>query len=315
MADKASAVSGQHELLEKLEQAEQRGLPAQEDECVVLFVDIVGYSKYASSHSDEEALEMVRRFEGAARDLIDESGGRVVMTAGDAIMACWQSKDALAKAVSQAMAMMDKLKLDNAKRPRAEHIRVRVGIHCGTVMRLQDGDLIGHAVNLAARIQTAAVPGEILLSGAAVEQGSLCDDMPRTRRVGAFRLKNIDQPQMLYAVETQAGGHLKRAFRDGVQRAVNFREWPIGSWVIFIIGLLFTTGCFVGEEGEALFTDAVGERMPSAIGTLSLFVGWTLIWSGYRWRTVSVWHRVLKIASLLMWAGAVGLAALAVALL
>ncbi len=293
-----SPSSGQHELLEKLEQAEQRGLPAQEDECVVLFVDIVGYSKYASTHTDEEALEMVRRFEQAARGLIDRSGGRVVMTAGDAIMACWQSSSALSKAVNQALAMMDKLKLDNAQHKRAERIRVRVGIHCGRVMRLQDGDLIGHAVNLAARIQTAAMPDEILLSEAAAECGADSPDMPPLRRVGRFQLKNIDEPQTLYCVETRRGGHLKRALRAGFARAFNPRQWPLTAWAILIVGALFSAGCFVKDEnGEAAFRSPAG----AAAVVAAAFLGWAMIWAGYRWRTISLWHRLGKLALAAAW--------------
>jgi hypothetical protein len=51
---------GQQRLLEILESSGKRGLPALQQECVILFTDIVGFSSYASRHSDTEALELVR---------------------------------------------------------------------------------------------------------------------------------------------------------------------------------------------------------------------------------------------------------------
>jgi len=279
-------------VLRELKAAEKRGQPAEEDECVVLFADIVGYSTYANRRGDEAALDLVRCFEGAARGPIDDTGGRVVMTAGDAILACWP-QELLAHAVRVAERMIEQLDEANRDRPRPDRIRVRVGIHCGRVMRLQDGDLIGNGVNLACRIQTAALPNEILLSVEAAEASEADEAMPPTRRLGLMRLKGIETPVEIHRVERTPGEHRRRALREACIRALVPTHWPVGSWVFFAIGVLWAGGVF----GMGGFVRPV----VSAMAFLLWFTGCAAWWAAYEPRTVSRWHVFLRFGLVVLW--------------
>ena len=290
--EKNDQTSGREQVLIELEAAEKRGQPAEEDECVVLFADIVGYSTYASRRGDEAALDLVRCFEGAARGPIDDTGGRVVMTAGDAILACWP-QELLADAVHVAERMIEGLDEANRDRPRSDRIRVRVGIHCGRVMRLQDGDLIGNGVNLACRIQTAALPNEILLSVGAAKAGREDDAMPPTQRLGPMRLKGIETPVEIHRVERTPGEHRRRVLHDACARAVIPTLWPVGSWVFFVIGVLLAGGVF----GMGGFVRPV----VSATAFLLWFTGCAAWWAAYVPRTVSRWHVFLRLGLVFLW--------------
>ena len=289
---KNEEVTGREQVLRELEAAEKRGQPAAEDECVVLFADIVGYSTYASRRGDEAALDLVRCFEGAARGPIDDTGGRVVMTAGDAILACWP-KDLLADAVQVSERMIEALNEANRERPRSDRIRVRVGIHRGPVMRLQDGDLIGNGVNLACRIQTAALPSEILLSSEAAEAGRACEAMPPTRRLGMMRLKGIETPVEIHRVERTPGEYQRRALHEALTRALLPTQWSAASWTFAVVGALLALGTFGSQDFARPITTA------AAFGVL--FVGCAMLWAAYRPRTVSRWHVVLRLILVALW--------------
>ena len=80
-----------------------------------------------------------------------------------------------------------------------ERVRFRIGINLGDVIREEDGDLYGNGVNVAARLEQAAEPGGIVLSGTAADplQGKLdCGLAP----LGELRLKNIGRPVRAYRV-------------------------------------------------------------------------------------------------------------------
>lgn len=284
--------SGRERLLRHLEESEQRGMPAEEHECVVLFADIVGYSTYANRKGDAAALELVRRFEAAARGPINDSGGRVVMTAGDAILACWP-KDLLSDAVSVSKGIVDQLDKANEDRHGGEQIHVRVGIHCGKVMRLQDGDLIGNGVNLACRIQTAALPGEILLSADAIDAGKACSDMPPNRRVGPMQLKGMGSPVQVHRVERAPGVYFRRALLDACWRALVPARWPVGSWVFVAIGVLLGIGTFAGGGFVHPGTTALAFWL--------CFVGCGMLWAAYQPRTASGWHLPIRLGLVLLW--------------
>lgn len=294
---KHKADGGGEELLRRVEQAERRGLPAEQDDCVVLFADIVGYSSYANRRGDAAALELVRCFEGAARGPIGETGGQVIMTAGDAILARWPT-ELLPDAVRVAERMVDELERVNEGRRRTDQIHVRVGIHCGQVMRLQDGDLIGNGVNLACRVQTAALPDEILLSVDAAKAYQGCGDVSPTHRLGMMGLKGIDAPVEVYRVERPGDSHRERALRDAVARALLPTRWPFGAWVFFAIGTLLAAGTFSARD--------FSHPSVTAGAFWVCFLGCAMLWAAYLPRTVSRWHVPLRLLTVAVWIAVFG---------
>src|SRR5947209_20092827 len=84
------------------------------------------------------------------------------------------------------------------QRELAEEVPVRIGLHVGDVI-VEPERLTGDAVNIAARIESFAVPGGVMLSDSAYDQIKNRSDVDVVR-VGRFRLKNVGRAFELYAV-------------------------------------------------------------------------------------------------------------------
>ena len=116
----------------------------------IMSIDVVGYS--ALSEIDESAaLETVGALRGALEGAALVHGGRIFNTAGDGFMLEFCSATG---ALSAAELLWSGV----------ERQRVRVGVHVGDVMQAPNGDLLGHSVNVAARLQQIAKPGSIVVS-------------------------------------------------------------------------------------------------------------------------------------------------------
>ncbi len=116
----------------------------------ILFADIVDFSRQVSL--DESAgLERRREVEGRIRGCAETHGGRVGKSLGDGLMLEFGSA---VDAVRCALAVREAL---------VEPVQVRIGVHVGDVVE-EEGDLHGHAVNLARRVQEAAPPGAVCVT-------------------------------------------------------------------------------------------------------------------------------------------------------
>jgi adenylate cyclase len=125
------------------------------------------------------------------RRAVDERGGTEVATAGDGFLIRFESPaDAVLAGVDIQRALADGRTSD----PTVPH--TRIGLHAGDVV--DDGsDVLGHVVNLAARVSSAAEPDEILVTEPVADQlvGSL-----RVEDRGLQPLKGLSQPRHLLAV-------------------------------------------------------------------------------------------------------------------
>ena len=95
---------------------------------------------------------------------IERHHGRIVNTAGDGLIAEFPS---VVEAVQCAIEVQQEL--GDASRDSQNALRFRIGIHLGDVM-IDDTDLLGEGVNLAARLQTMAEPGGVLISQQVYDQ-------------------------------------------------------------------------------------------------------------------------------------------------
>ena len=154
----------------------------------VMFTDMAGYT--ALMQADERlAVEKRDRYLAALDRHHAAFGGTVVQRLGDGSMSMFPGSLA---AVQAAVAIQ--LELAPQKVP------VRIGIHVGEVL-VEPDRLTGDAVNIAARIESFAVPGGVMLSDAAYAQVQNRSDVAVVP-LGRFRLKNVGRPFELYAVAT-----------------------------------------------------------------------------------------------------------------
>jgi len=161
----------------------------------ILAVDVAGYSRLMGA--DEEgtlaALRAVRRELGDPK--IAEHRGRIVKTTGDGLLAEFAS---VVDAVRCAVEVQREMIARNAAAPAERRIEFRMGINLGDII-IEDGDIFGDGVNIAARLEALAEPGGICLSAAAHEHvrdrlDIAFDDL------GEQQVKNIARPVRTYAV-------------------------------------------------------------------------------------------------------------------
>ncbi len=128
-------------------------------EVTILFTDIEDSTSYWHKHGDVAGRLMVDRHNRVLFPLIKKFGGRVVKTIGDSIMAMFREpEDALLAAIAMQQALRQE-RMSNTGFP----IKIRIGMHTGEAIVEQD-DVYGDSVNVAARVEEQAKGNEIALS-------------------------------------------------------------------------------------------------------------------------------------------------------
>ena len=163
----------------------------------IFATDVCGYT--ALSERDPlgapAAIDrLTERLAGAAA----RHGGRVFSRAGDGFLLEFPTATAGVAAALEIAEAQRAAPIEAAGEP----IRLRTGLHTGEVTVGPSGDLLGHAVNVASRLQGAARPGGILMSVAT--RGMSAAGAP-TRRVGDLKLKNLREPVRAYEVLERGG--------------------------------------------------------------------------------------------------------------
>ena len=163
----------------------------------VLHADVVGFSRLmAKDEGGTHARLMAHRelLYGALR----VQNGRVVGTAGDAVLAIF---DSVVDALTSALSIQEKLREANAGLPQDERLEFRIGLNIGDII-LDGEDIFGNGVNVAARTEALADPGGIAVSAAFKEQVGNRVQVNFEDR-GLHAVKNIDVPLHVFAVFTE----------------------------------------------------------------------------------------------------------------
>jgi adenylate cyclase len=161
----------------------------------ILAADVAGYSRLMGE--DEEgtlaALKEIRRELGSPK--IAEYRGRIVKTTGDGFLVEFPSVvDAVRCAVEVQRVMAER----NVEVPANKRIELRIGIHQGDIV-VEDGDIFGDGVNIAARLEGLADPGGICVSARVQEDAAGKLDLV-FRDLGEQQLKNITRLVRVYQV-------------------------------------------------------------------------------------------------------------------
>src|ERR1700746_4235205 len=133
----------------------------------ILCADVLEYSRLMGA-DEEKTLAVLKSHRRELIDpLINQHRARIFKTTGDGMLIEFASVvDAVRCAVVVQRGMEDR----NANLPEAERIRLRIGINLGDVM-VDEGDMFGDGVNVAARIEALAGPGEIWPRPSGGQQG------------------------------------------------------------------------------------------------------------------------------------------------
>jgi class 3 adenylate cyclase/tetratricopeptide (TPR) repeat protein len=203
----------------------------------VVFTDLAGSAGLAQ-RLDPESLAMVMgRWFGHLRGLFERHGGRVQKFVGDAVVAVFgipvvNEDDALraVRAAAELSAGLDQLNAE-LERDWGVRLEVRTGVNTGEVVTgdpaIGDALVLGDAVNVAARLEQVAAPGEVLLGQPTFR---LVRDAVEVERVDPLVLKGKQAPVAAYRlrqVDPGAPGHARRQDAPIIGREPELRlfEW------------------------------------------------------------------------------------------
>lgn len=151
------------------------------------FIDLTGFTRYTEEEGDIEALDVVENFVRTIEETLPPEA-TIVKTIGDEVMVV--SPDA-ASLTGWAVALLERF----SRRPQP-----RVGIHCGAAV-YRDGDYFGGQVNLAHRVVSRALAGEVLVTDRVVE--ALAGDASLSSEpIGQVPLKGFPAPTELFVVRS-----------------------------------------------------------------------------------------------------------------
>ncbi len=183
-----------------------------EVEVSVLFADLEGFTAFSQGRSPSDVIEMVNAYwEAVVPEVVGRHGGLIERFAGDAIMVVFNALDDQpdhpVRAARAALAMRNasgKVAADHPDWP-----RFRIGLNTGPAVigNVGAGDqqsfsALGDTTNVAARLQSAAEPGHVLISAGTRER--LADDA-RVEPLGPIVLKGKDEPTDVYELVDLAG--------------------------------------------------------------------------------------------------------------
>jgi class 3 adenylate cyclase/tetratricopeptide (TPR) repeat protein len=217
-------------LQEKMRRA-QAGMEGERKPVTILFTDIVGSTALAEKLDPEDWREIVRGAHRLVSGAVYHYEGAIAQLLGDGVLAFFGApithEDDPLRAVQAALDIQEAMRGYAAGLPRSvPDFKLRVGINTGTVVVGNIGDdlhmeylAIGDAVNLAARLQSAAEPGGILLSGEtalSLRQAVLLKDL------GEIAVKGKQEPVQTYQVMglKDLRGHGRKLAETGKSRLV-----------------------------------------------------------------------------------------------
>ena len=193
---KAAALEGREQL------AERRPV-------TVMFCDLAGSTSLAAKLDAEDWRNLVNAYLDEASKAVTGFGGHVLKKLGDGLMALFgypqaQENDA-ERAVRAALAIQRALGVLNERNAarRAPELAARIGLESGLVVVDATGEVFGDAPNIAARVQAAAEPGSVLVTGSVQRQVA---GLFVVEEKGAHELKGVAQPLSLYRVVRASGG-------------------------------------------------------------------------------------------------------------
>ena len=217
--------------------------------------DVVGYSKMMGNN-EEKTLEIL----GERREVIDSAiadyNGIIFGSAGDSVIAEFGSP---VKAAECAVQIQGKMKTMNEDIPEDQQMIFRIGINIGDVMVSKD-NLFGDAVNVAARLESAAQPSGICVSKTVFDLINQKIRVP-FEDAGKLDLKNIVEPIQAYFVIQKKGGVRFNQYEDSPQIKVEKAEQ--GSLAVMLFKNLSK------DEDQAYFCEGFSEDLITVLSKYS----------------------------------------------
>ena len=219
---------------------------------------VAGYSRLTPGEEVDRFAELRAVLAGIIEPRIAEFDGNIFKETAETVLADF---DGSVKAVRCAAALRDEVVQRNQKLPEEKRIAVRIGINFGDII-VEEGDIFGDGVNIAARVEALAKPGSVYVSEIVYDQ--IGDEAVFDfEDLGPQKLKNIARPIRIYRLT----GDLAELSEELVAAAATVSaSAPVFDNRHAIAVLPFTN--FSGDPEQEFFADGITEDI------ISLLAGW-----------------------------------------
>ena len=158
-------------------------MSGQSIQCVVMFADVAGSTAMYENMGDVEARERISKALNSLISICKRHKGKLVKTIGDEILVYFLDAN-LSLLASESIQKA----MENNSSPETVGLSIRIGLHYGPVI-LEDDDIFGDTVNVAARIVAMTKARQILFSGALADQVSSPELVSKTRQYDRISVK------------------------------------------------------------------------------------------------------------------------------
>ena len=194
----------------------------------ILSADVAEFSRLMGE-DEEQTLRVFRGHKKVFESVVAMHNGRIFNTAGDAILAEFPSA---VEAVRCATDIQAALRTRNDQLAPSRQVRFRIGINLGDIL-IQGQDLIGDGVNVAARLQTAAEPSGVCISGTVHDQ--IRNKLSMSfQSLGEMSFKNIAQPVRTFSI-TDAEGSGPLPSRQPAPAAGGKTKWIAAAVALVVV--------------------------------------------------------------------------------
>jgi adenylate cyclase len=172
--------------------AEER---AQRRLAAILAADVVGYSRLIGADESGTLAVLKDRWAQILEPLVREHDGRIVKFMGDGVLIEFSSA---VNAVECGLLLQKRMVEANQGEPESRRIMLRIGVNLGDIV-LDGADIFGEGVNIAARLEPLARPGELCIAANVLEavRGKV---KMSAEDLGEVELKNIAQPVRAFRI-------------------------------------------------------------------------------------------------------------------
>ncbi len=156
---------------------------------IVVSADLCGYGRLMEQDESNTHLSVTKCLRNVLRPTVEQHSGKVVKSTGDGALIAFHDPT---NAIKGMIAFQQKITDLNTSRSEDQKLEFRIGVHSSAAI-IDDGDLYGHGVNIAVRLQEVAEPGSILISQSVLEK---LEDRTASKfsRFGKTLLKNTKDP-------------------------------------------------------------------------------------------------------------------------
>ncbi len=214
----------------------------------VLLADVVGYSRLMSTDEDATHVMLTECFGGMIEPKISEHGGHLIRSSGDGLLVEF---DSALDAVRCGIEIQRQLSARNIGVDTEHRFQMRIGVNAGDVI-VDERDIYGNSVNIAARLETLAEPGELFVTNSVRDQLLGHPDLAFEDR-GHHRVKNLEAPIHVFRVsgaqEQKARSLLGRMWL-AVRRRLELFSAPRPIFVASILAVAAIVGALQVWHGE-----------------------------------------------------------------